>query len=82
MYVACSDHAERDLSERGLTVTAERGTVKNGAATIAGRFRTQLACYIRNFGLSPGSRTAITAPEPERTTTRTCGTDRQGPSLS
>ncbi|MEU6757025.1 P27 family phage terminase small subunit [Streptomyces sp. NPDC046685] len=34
--VARIDQAERDLSERGLIVTAERGTVKNGSATIAG----------------------------------------------
>ncbi|WHM36239.1 phage terminase small subunit P27 family [Streptomyces sp. BPTC-684] len=63
--VARIDQAERDLSERGLIVTAERGTVKNGAATIAGQYRTQLARYIRELGLSPSARTAITAPEPE-----------------
>ncbi|WKK20975.1 phage terminase small subunit P27 family [Streptomyces olivoreticuli] len=63
--VARIDQAERDLSERGLMVTAERGTVKNGAATIAGQYRTQLARYIRELGLSPSARTAITAPEPE-----------------
>ncbi|MEU8617045.1 phage terminase small subunit P27 family [Streptomyces sp. NPDC048623] len=61
--VARIDQAERDLSERGLMVTAERGTVKNGAATIAAQYRTQLARYIRELGLSPSSRTAITAPE-------------------
>lgn len=63
--VARIDQAERDLSERGLMVTAERGTVKNGAATIAGQYRTQLARYIRELGLSPSARTAITAPESE-----------------
>ncbi|MEU6964644.1 phage terminase small subunit P27 family [Streptomyces chrestomyceticus] len=63
--VARIDQAERDLSERGLMVTAERGTVKNGAATIAGQYRTQLARYIRELGLSPSARAAITAPEPE-----------------
>ncbi|MEK2473052.1 phage terminase small subunit P27 family [Streptomyces noursei] len=63
--VARIDQAERDLSERGLMVTAERGTVKNGAATIAGQYRTQLARYIRELGLSPSARTAITAPEME-----------------
>ncbi|WP_449469798.1 P27 family phage terminase small subunit [Streptomyces tanashiensis] len=46
-------------------VTAERGTVKNGAATIAGQYRTQLARCIRELGLSPSSRSAITPPEPE-----------------
>ncbi|MFD7318483.1 phage terminase small subunit P27 family [Streptomyces sp. NPDC059883] len=61
--VARIDQAERDLSERGLMVTAERGTVKNGAATIAAQYRTQLARYIREFGLSPSARAAITAPE-------------------
>ncbi|AYG81836.1 hypothetical protein DWB77_04003 [Streptomyces hundungensis] len=63
--VARIDQAERDLSERGLIVTAERGTVKNGAATIAAQYRTQLARYICELSLSPSARTAITAPEPE-----------------
>lgn len=63
--VARIDQAERDLSERGLIVTAERGTVKNGAATIAGQYRTQLARYIRELGLSPSARTSITLPEPQ-----------------
>ncbi|MFE4828827.1 phage terminase small subunit P27 family [Streptomyces sp. NPDC056672] len=63
--VARIDQAERDLSERGLMVTAERGTVKNGAATIATQYRTQLSRYIRELGLSPSARTAITAPEPD-----------------
>ncbi|MFI8810258.1 MULTISPECIES: phage terminase small subunit P27 family [unclassified Streptomyces] len=63
--VARIDQAERDLSERGLLVTAERGTVKNGAATIAAQYRTQLARYIRELGLSPSARTAITAPDVE-----------------
>ncbi|MEV7678833.1 phage terminase small subunit P27 family [Streptomyces sp. NPDC088341] len=62
--VARIDQAERDLSERGLMVTAERGTVKNGAATIAAQYRTQLSRYIRELGLSPSARTAITAPKP------------------
>ncbi|MFD7088914.1 P27 family phage terminase small subunit [Streptomyces sp. NPDC059896] len=37
--------------------------MKNGAATIAAQYRTQLARYIRELGLSPSARTAITAPE-------------------
>ncbi len=41
--VARIDQAERDLSTRGLVVTAERGTVKNGAVTIAAQYRSQLA---------------------------------------
>lgn len=63
--VARIDQAERDLSERGLIVTAERGTVKNGAATIAGQYRTQLARYIRELGLSPSARASITLPDAE-----------------
>lgn len=63
--VARIDQAERDLSERGLIVIAERGTVKNGAATIAGQYRTQLARYIRELGLSPSARTSIAAPDSE-----------------
>ncbi|GAA1186364.1 P27 family predicted phage terminase small subunit [Kitasatospora gansuensis] len=63
--VARIDQAERDLSERGLMVTAERGTVKNGAATIAAQYRSQLARYIRELGLSPSARVAIAPPEPD-----------------
>uniref|UniRef100_A0AAU2V8F5 Phage terminase small subunit P27 family n=1 Tax=Streptomyces sp. NBC_00003 TaxID=2903608 RepID=A0AAU2V8F5_9ACTN len=63
--VARIDQAERDLSERGLIVTAERGTVKNGSATIAAQYRTQLARYIRELGLSPSARSAITVPDPD-----------------
>ncbi|MYR92765.1 MULTISPECIES: P27 family phage terminase small subunit [unclassified Streptomyces] len=61
--VARIDQTERDLSTRGLLVTAERGTVKNGAATIAAQYRSQLSRYIRELGLSPSSRTAIANPE-------------------
>lgn len=63
--VARIDQAERDLSERGLMVTAERGTVKNGSATIAAQYRAQLARYIRELGLSPSARVGITTPEPD-----------------
>ncbi|WP_265296402.1 P27 family phage terminase small subunit [Streptomyces sp. SHP 1-2] len=63
--VARIDQVERDLSERGLIVTAERGTVKNGASTIAGQYRTRLARYIRELGLLPSARTAIAPPEPD-----------------
>ncbi len=63
--VARIDQAERDLSERGLMVTAERGTVKNGVATIASQYRSQLARYIRELGLSPSARSAITQSESE-----------------
>ncbi|MFE2292746.1 hypothetical protein [Streptomyces sp. NPDC059452] len=37
------DQAERDLSTGGLMVTTERGTVKNGAATIVAQYRSQLS---------------------------------------
>lgn len=70
--VARIDQAERDLSERGLMVTAERGTVKNGAATIAAQYRSQLARYIRGLGLSPSARTAITIPEPDHDDSDVC----------
>ncbi|GAU70494.1 phage terminase small subunit [Streptomyces sp. NBRC 110611] len=60
--VARIDQAERDLSERGLMVTAERGTVKNGAATIAAQYRSQLARYIRELGLSPSARVSLVPP--------------------
>ncbi|OEV34551.1 terminase [Kitasatospora aureofaciens] len=63
--VARIDQAERDLSERGLMVTAERGTVKNGAATIATQYRSQLSRYIRELGLSPSARVAIAPTESE-----------------
>ncbi|WP_411073926.1 P27 family phage terminase small subunit [Streptomyces sp. cmx-4-7] len=55
----------RPIPARGLTVTAERGTVKNGAAAIAAQYRSQLSRYIRGLGLSPSSRTAITRPGPD-----------------
>ncbi|MGW3872594.1 phage terminase small subunit P27 family [Streptomyces sp. NPDC005055] len=63
--VARIDQCERELSRHGLLVTAERGTVKNGAATIAGQYRTQLAWYVLELGLSPSSRAAISVPEPD-----------------
>ncbi|MFF1698512.1 P27 family phage terminase small subunit [Streptomyces sp. NPDC058257] len=61
--VARIDQAEWALSERGLMVTAERGTARNGAATLAGQYRTQLSRYIWELGLPPSARTAITLPE-------------------
>ena len=72
--VARIDQAERDLSGRGLMVTAERGTVKNGAATIAAQYRTQLARYIRELGLYRVPE--LQSPHPISTKpSRTCGTD-------
>ncbi|MET8497840.1 phage terminase small subunit P27 family [Streptomyces microflavus] len=59
------DQCERELSENGLLVMGERGWQKNGATTIAGQYRSQLARYIRELGLSPSARTAIASPEPD-----------------
>ncbi|RZD93260.1 phage terminase small subunit P27 family [Streptomyces albidoflavus] len=59
------DQCERELSEHGLLVRGERGWQKNGATTIAGQYRSQLARYIRELGLSPSARTVITAPDPD-----------------
>ncbi|MES9559809.1 MULTISPECIES: phage terminase small subunit P27 family [unclassified Streptomyces] len=59
------DQCERELSENGLLIRGERGWQKNGATTIAGQYRSQLSRYIRELGLSPSARTAITAPEPD-----------------
>lgn len=59
------DQCERELSENGLLVMGERGWQKNGATTIAGQYRSQLSRYIRELGLSPSARTAITSPEPD-----------------
>ncbi|MFI0982467.1 phage terminase small subunit P27 family [Streptomyces sp. NPDC021093] len=61
--VARIDQCERELSANGLLVRGERGWQKNGATTIAGQYRSQLARYIRELGLSPSARTAITTPE-------------------
>ncbi|MBK3591248.1 P27 family phage terminase small subunit [Streptomyces sp. MBT51] len=59
------DQCEREPSENGLLVRGERGWQKNGATTIAGQYRAQLACYVRELGLSPSARTAITASDPD-----------------
>ncbi|MEU7159150.1 phage terminase small subunit P27 family [Streptomyces chrestomyceticus] len=59
------DQCERALSEKGLLIRGERGWQKNGATTIAGQYRSQLSRYIRELGISPSARTAITAPEPD-----------------
>lgn len=58
------DQCERELSENGLLVRGERGWQKNGATTIVGQYRCQLARYVRELGLSPSARTAISAPGP------------------
>ncbi|MEU6876078.1 phage terminase small subunit P27 family [Streptomyces sp. NPDC046751] len=62
--VARIDQCERELSEHGLMLRGERGWQKNGAATIAGQYRVQVARYIRELGLSPSARTGLAAPEP------------------
>jgi P27 family predicted phage terminase small subunit len=61
--VARIDQCEREISETGLLVRGERGWQKNGAATIATQYRAQLACYVRELGLSPSARTGLAPPE-------------------
>lgn len=61
--VARIDQCERSISTDGLLVLGERGWQKNGATTIVGQYRSQLARYIGELGLSPSSRGRITPPE-------------------
>ncbi len=61
--VARIDQCERLLSKQGLLMWGERGWQKNGAATIAGQYRQQLARYIGELGLSPSARGRLTPPE-------------------
>lgn len=61
--VARIDQCERDISRRGLLIQGERGWQKNGATTIAGQYRQQLARYIGELGLSPSARGRLTPPE-------------------
>ncbi|MEV0275958.1 phage terminase small subunit P27 family [Streptomyces sp. NPDC050610] len=63
--VARIDQCERELSANGLLIRGERGWQKNGATTIAGQYRSQLARYIRELGLSPSARSGITPPDPD-----------------
>ncbi|HBF84023.1 MAG TPA: hypothetical protein DD420_30095, partial [Streptomyces sp.] len=59
------DQCERELLEHGLLVRGEREWQKNGATTIAGQYRSQLARYIRELRLSPSARTPTSAPAPD-----------------
>lgn len=65
-YVVCCariDEGERDISRRGALVLGERGWQKNGWTTIVGQYRTQLARYIGELGLSPSARTRLAPPK-------------------
>jgi P27 family predicted phage terminase small subunit len=57
--VARIDECERELSTSGLLMAGERGWQKNGATTIVAQYRTQLARYIGELGLSPSARTRL-----------------------
>ncbi|MEU9495425.1 phage terminase small subunit P27 family [Streptomyces sp. NPDC052071] len=61
--VARIDQCERDISLRGLLMQGERGWQKNGATTVVGQYRQQLARYIGELGLSPSARGRLTPPE-------------------
>lgn len=60
--VARIDECEREISRRGLLVSADRadrGLVRNPATTVVAQYRTQLARYIGELGLSPSARTRL-----------------------
>ncbi len=61
--VARIDQCEREISRNGLLMQGERGMQKNGATTIVGQYRSQLARYIGELGLSPSARGRIQPPE-------------------
>lgn len=61
--VARIDQCERQISIHGLLMQGERGMQKNGATTIVGQYRSQLARYIGELGLSPSARGRIQPPE-------------------
>lgn len=61
--VARIDQCEREISKNGLLMQGERGMQKNGATTIVGQYRSQLARYIGELGLSPSARGRIQPPE-------------------
>lgn len=63
LCVARIDQCERQISEHGLLMQGERGWQKNGATTIVGQYRSQLARYIGELGLSPSARGRIQPPE-------------------
>lgn len=61
--VARIDQCEREISLNGLLMKGERGWMKNGATTVVGQYRQQLARYIGELGLSPSARGRLTPPE-------------------
>lgn len=60
--VARIDQGERALSRDGVLMKGERGWQKNGWTTVLGQYRSQLARYIGELGLSPSSRGRIQPP--------------------
>ncbi|MEU5974301.1 phage terminase small subunit P27 family [Streptomyces sp. NPDC047315] len=61
--IARIDQCEREISVNGILMLGERGWQKNGATTIVGQYRTQLARYIGELGLSPSARGRLISPE-------------------
>lgn len=61
--VARIDQGERSLSVNGVLMQGERGMQKNGWTTVLGQYRSQLARYIGELGLSPSARGRIQPPE-------------------
>lgn len=61
--VARIDQCEREISRNGLLMRGERGMQKNGATTVVGQYRQQLARYVGELGLSPSARGRLTPPE-------------------
>lgn len=61
--VARIDQGERSLSRDGVLMQGERGMQKNGWTTVLGQYRSQLARYIGELGLSPSARGRIQPPE-------------------
>jgi P27 family predicted phage terminase small subunit len=54
-------HADKEIQEKGLTITTTRGVVKNPAVLIASDQLKLMALYIAKFGLSPSDRNRISA---------------------
>ncbi|CAM5247517.1 hypothetical protein GCM10010329_85230 [Streptomyces spiroverticillatus] len=61
--VARIDQCEREISANGILMQGERGWQKNGATTVVGQYRNQLARYIGELGLSPSARGRLTPPD-------------------
>jgi P27 family predicted phage terminase small subunit len=52
-------HADKDIQERGFTITTTRGLVKNPSVLIASDALKVMRVYIAMFGMSPSDRTRI-----------------------